>query len=103
RLFVRVVILDGIFHRDDVLVEVLVDVVDHRRERGGLAGAGRAGDQEDSTGAAADLAGHFWQADLFEGQNFVWNLTKHHRAATLLLEDGDAETSLGSIGKTKVA
>ena len=30
RFFVRVVIFDRIFHRDDVPIEVLVDVVDHR-------------------------------------------------------------------------
>ena len=29
RFFVGVVIFDGVFHRDDVAVEVLVDVVDH--------------------------------------------------------------------------
>ena len=37
--------LDRVLDREDVAVLVLVDVVDHRRERGRLARAGRAGDQ----------------------------------------------------------
>ena len=37
--------LDRILDRDDVVLAVLVGVVDHRGQRGGLAGAGRPGDQ----------------------------------------------------------
>jgi hypothetical protein len=49
RLLVLVVVLDRVFHRDDVAVEVRVDVVDHRRQRRGLARAGRPGDEEQAT------------------------------------------------------
>jgi hypothetical protein len=103
RLLVVVVVLDRVFHRDDVLVEVLVDVVDHARQRGGFPRAGGAGDQENSAGAAADLAGHFGQADLLEGKQRVGNSPQHHGGESLLLEDGDAEASLGAVGKAEVA
>ena len=33
-------IFDGVFEGDDVLFEVGVDVLDHRRQRGGFAAAG---------------------------------------------------------------
>ena len=41
RLLALVDELDGVFHRDDVVLPVQVGVVDHRGERGRFAGAGR--------------------------------------------------------------
>src|SRR5881396_1752382 len=38
--------LDRVLDRDDVVVPVAVDEVDHRRERGRLAGAGDAGAED---------------------------------------------------------
>ena len=46
RLLVIVIELDRVFDRDDVVIDVLVDIVDHRGQRRALARAGRAGDQE---------------------------------------------------------
>ena len=40
--------LDRVLDRDDVLVALAVDLVDHGRERGRLAAAGRAGDQHEA-------------------------------------------------------
>ena len=86
RFLVLVVILDRVFHRDDVPVEVLVDVVDHRRQRGRLARTGRPGDQEHAARAAADLLGHRRQADLLEGQQLVGNSSQHQRAIPFCLK-----------------
>ena len=47
-LLVRVQELDRVLDRHDVLVARLVDLVDHRRQRGGLARAGRAGDEHEA-------------------------------------------------------
>ena len=47
RLAVRVQELDRVLDRDDVLLHRPVHVVDHRRERRRLAGAGRARQQDD--------------------------------------------------------
>src|SRR3954469_17794961 len=47
RVAVAVEELDRVLDRDDVLVHRPVHVVDHRRERGRLARAGRAGEQDD--------------------------------------------------------
>ena len=40
--------LDRVLDGHDVLVALLVDQVDHRRERRRLAGAGRAGDEHEA-------------------------------------------------------
>ena len=48
RVAVAVQELDRVLDRDDVLVHRPVHVVDHRRERGRLAGAGGAGEQDDA-------------------------------------------------------
>ena len=56
RHFLRLVHeLDRVLDREDVAVLVLVDVVDHRRERGRLARAGRAGDQHQAARLVGDL------------------------------------------------
>ncbi len=57
RLLVVVVVLDRVLDRDDVAVEVRVDVVDHRRERGRLARAGRARSRGTARGAAGTVPG----------------------------------------------
>ena len=49
------VVLDRVFGGDD-LVGDLVQLVESRVERGGLAGAGRAGDQDDAVGLVDQLA-----------------------------------------------
>ena len=43
-------VFDRVFERDDVLFEMGVDVLDHGRQRGGLAAAGRAGQEHDAAG-----------------------------------------------------
>jgi hypothetical protein len=48
RVLVAVQELDRVLDRDDVLLMMRVHPVDHRRERGGLARARRAGDEDDS-------------------------------------------------------
>ena len=69
RLVVLMVILDRVLDRDDVPIEVAVDVVDHRRQRGGFARAGRPGYQEQPARAAAQSFYDGRQADLLERQN----------------------------------
>ena len=59
--------------------------------------------RKNATRAAADLAGHFGQADLLEGEDLVGDFAEHERAAAFLLEDGDTEAGLGSVGEAKVA
>ena len=48
--------LDWILDGEDVTLEVVVDVVDHRGQGGGLTGAGRSGDQDQALLLVADIA-----------------------------------------------
>ena len=91
RFFVLVVVLDRVFDGDDVPVEVDVDVVDHRRERGGLARAGGAGDQKQPTRAADEVLHDRWQADDLDVQQLAGDPPQHHGDAAFLLKDRHAE------------
>ena len=44
----RVDVLDRILQRDDVLVPRMIDLIEDRRQRRGLTGAGFTGDQHDA-------------------------------------------------------
>ncbi len=83
--------LDRIFDRDDVSLALAVDLVDHGRERGGLARTGGAGDQDQT----ARLFGHAGddrrQSEVLEGADAEWNLANGHRDAAALLEAVSAE------------
>ena len=81
-------ILDG----EDVAEFVLVDVVDHRRQRGRLARAGRAGDQDQALRLfdqlLEDLAG---SPGLRASGSSAGNGAEHRAGAAVLVEGVDAE------------
>jgi hypothetical protein len=54
-LLVGVDELDGVLDGDDVIGPGVVDVVDHRRQRGGLTRAGGSGDENQTLGKSAQL------------------------------------------------
>ena len=55
RLVVFKNVFNRVFERDDVLFEIVVDVLDHGRERGGFAAAGGTGHQHDAARRFRDL------------------------------------------------
>jgi len=61
--------LDGVLDGHDVLGALAVDLVHHGREGGGLAGARRAGDEDEALGAIRELLHDGGQAQLLEGAN----------------------------------
>ena len=65
-LLVGVHELDRVLDRHDVLVARRVDLVDHRRERGRLARAGRAGDEHEAARPARELVDDGRQAELVD-------------------------------------
>ncbi len=68
-LLVRMHELDGVLDGHDVLAPVLVDVVDHRRQRRGLARAGRAGDQHQAPGQPAQVDDFLREAQIVDRAN----------------------------------
>jgi len=86
-LLVAVKELDRVLDGDDVLVAGLVDLVDHRRQSGGLAGSGRAGDDHEAAGLLRELVKDVGQAELVE----PWDVDGDQpegRAQAVALEEG---------------
>src|SRR5204863_9374605 len=65
-LLVLVQELDRILDREDVLLAVLVDHVDHRGQGRRLAGAGRSGDEDEAARLARELLEHRREAERVE-------------------------------------
>src|SRR5690606_15454636 len=83
--------LDRVLDREDVRVLVLVDVVEHRRQGGRLARAGRAGHQDQALRLLDQRAEDGRAAQVLEGQHLGGNGAEHRRRAAVLVEGVDAE------------
>ena len=70
-----------------------VDVVDHRRQRRGLAAAGRAGDEHQAALFGGDLLQHRRQAELVEVHHLDRNDAEDDADGAALLEDVAAEAA----------
>src|SRR5256885_17209864 len=80
----RVHELDRILEADDIEAARLVQVIDHRRERGGLAGAGGAGDQHHALVEIAQLGDDRRQRELLDRGDFRRNGAEGDRKSTRL-------------------
>ena len=70
-VLVLVDVLDRILDREDVIVALGVDLVDHRRQRRRLAAAGRAGDEHEAARPLGELGEHRRQAELAEDADLL--------------------------------
>src|SRR5262249_17682136 len=68
---VRMNELDRILDRHDVVVALAVDLVDHGGERRRFAGAGGAGDEDQSLGPIGELLHDLREAELLERADLV--------------------------------
>ena len=90
--------LDRVLDREDVILALLVDQVDHRGERGRLARAGRAGHQHEAARLAGELGQHGRQPERLEAEDLAgmwrkaalieprWKKTLTRKRATLGIE-----------------
>src|SRR5258708_14393300 len=83
--------LDRVLHRDDVAGQLLVDLVDHGRERGALARAGGARDENQAAGLIGEMGDHGGQPEGVERLDVERNLPDYHGDAPALLEPVAAE------------
>ena len=90
---VLVDVLDRILDREDVLVPLGVDLVDHRRQRRRLATAGGAGDQYQAARALRELGEDRRQAQFLEAAHLLGNQTVDRRHGATLIEDVAAEAA----------
>jgi hypothetical protein len=83
--------LDGILDRHDVHETGIGDHPHQRRQRRRLAGAGRAGDENQSLRQVYHLAQHRRQAPVVEGREIERHPAEDRGSCPALLEDGRAE------------
>ena len=84
--------LDRVFERDDVEAARGVQVIDHRRERGRLAGAGGAGDQHHALVVVAEFLDDGRQRQSVDARDVLRDRAKRRAEAGFLAEHVDAET-----------
>ncbi len=95
-LVVRVQELDRVLDREDVLLALAVDHVQHRGQRGRLAGAGRAGDEDEAARLAGELLQDGGQVELLEGLDLLRDVAEGGADRAALEEAVDAEA--GHVG-----
>jgi hypothetical protein len=83
--------LDRIFHRDDVTLPLLVDLVDHRGERRRLARAGGTRHQHQPPRPLRKLRDHRRKPEVLKGSHIEGNHADYEGNASALLEDVAAE------------
>ena len=83
--------LDRVFDGHDVRAAVVVDVVDHRRERRALAAAGGAGDEHEAALFVGDPLQHLRQAELVDRADLHGNDAEDQADRAALLEHVAAE------------
>ena len=84
--------LNRVFDREDVAEFGFVQKVDHGRQRGGLARAGRAGDQHQAAWLEREVGKNLGGVELFQRQNFAGNGSEHGAWTALVVERIDPET-----------
>ena len=72
---------DRILHRDDVLVPLTIDLVDHRRQRRRFARTGLPGHKHKARFLCQHLVYRRWQTERIDMRHFGHNDAKHHRVA----------------------
>ena len=101
---VRVQELDRVLDRHDVLVARAVDLVDHRRQRGRLARAGRAGDEHEAARLARELVHGRRQAELVDRGQPERDQAERgaDRAALVVGVDAEARVAGDRVGEVEL-
>ena len=104
-LFVPVHEFDRFLDGDDVTAEVGIDVIEQGGERGGLAGAGGAGDEDEAAAHVAEFFDDRRDVELLERGDLRGNDTEDAGEAVLLLEVVAAEAVIAVhlVGEVEIA
>ena len=88
--------LDGVLERQDVTGLGLVDEIDHRRERGRLAAAGRSRHEDEALLGLRQGAEHRREPEVLEARDLLRDLAEDGALAAVVHERVDAEASAGA-------
>ena len=101
-LAVTVHVLDGVFHRDDMVVTGLVHMVEDAGERGGLTAACGAGHQHHAALEVAQVQHLLGDVHLLGARQAKRNHAHHGAKGSALAEDVRPESAHAGHGKAKV-
>src|SRR5580698_2097475 len=106
--FVVVQELDGIFDGDDVVVFLAIDAIEQNCKRGGLAGSGGSGDQDDAIAQLGYIGQVRRQAERSKIRDGGGNDAHDDGATAALDEDvdakaGDAGQAVGNVARSVFA
>lgn len=94
---------DRIFEREDMLVVVLINPVQHRRDRRGLAGTRHASEQHHSLAVLAEFVQNGGNVQLFKFWNEVINTSSDKTNVPHLRQNVDAETPTNAVDHAGVS
>src|SRR5579864_2767436 len=92
-LLVVVKKLDWVFDRDHMLVALVVDLVEHGGERGGLARTCRTGDEHQAARLVAQPSHDCGESESVERLDFPWDRPEDGCNGAALMKDIAAEAS----------
>ena len=84
--------LNRIFNGQDMLFTALIDIIDHGSERGWFTRTCWTGNQYHTTFEIRDTSENLAHTQIFHGQYFGWNGTKHRTCTAILIEGVDTKT-----------
>ncbi len=93
RAFVPMQILDRVFHGHNMHRQLIVNRVDHTRDRGGFSAACWAGDKDQSTMLASKLADYRRKTKLFKTGDLIGDRAKGGSHAAALAIDIDSKSA----------
>ena len=80
-----------ILNRKDVPLHMVIQVVDHRCERGGLTGTGWTSHQDQAPGSVDDIPEDRWRTNIFESPYRIGDSPESTSDATIVMEAVDTK------------
>src|SRR5258706_69496 len=83
---------DRVFDRQNVVMPLDIDLIDHRGESGRFTRTGRTGYEDEAAGLFAHVGDDLWQTESLECFDLVGNGTKHRSNRAFLIEEVGTKT-----------
>lgn len=83
-LLVRMDVLDRVLDGDDMLGIILINLIDHRRECGGLTRSGRSGDEDETLSRLGDILVDEWETEILDRWNLLGEETEDDHVVIIL-------------------
>ena len=96
------VILDRVFKGNDMMIDGVIQIIDHTGQTGRLTATGRPRHQKQTARPHDQITNNHRKTELLERQEFVGNPPQDHPDVTSLLENSNSKTGFITEGKPEV-